>query len=393
MGWAARPGQPPPPLSDYYRGGLRYDTEPGTRWAYSNHGYATLGQIVADVSGLPFDHYMREHVFAPLGMKDSDAVACDRLRPRLATGYTLKAGGFVALPHHEVITAGGSSVYSTTSDMARYTAALLNGGAGPQGGVLRPETLEMMFAAHYQSDPRLPGMGLGFFREELGGHRIVAHDGILNGFRTDMRLALDEGIGVVVMANSGGFDPRGVSGPVSLAVIRLLLGLPDDVLPAGVPERPWVWSDLCGWYSFGRGMLTDPQPRMAFGGGVEVVVRGGHLWARGQMPPSRSGRSLRLPCGPLRAGAGDIAGGVQPQARREGGGPASRSCPHVVQQAARPAQPEASGRRLAGSRSRGDCSEASTVRSGHYARSNAPPDSDDIPVPWPGQGDLIGLPG
>ena len=294
MGWAAPAGRPAPSLAEYYRGGLRYDTEPGTRWAYSNHGYATLGQIVADVSGLPYDRYLRQHIFAPLGMDDSDAVLSDRLRPRLATGYNLKARGPAPVPHHEVITAGGGAVYSTANDMARYAAALLNGGAGPEGAVLRPETLERMFAPHYQSDPRLPGMGLGFFREELGGHRTVEHDGILNGFRTDLRLALDDGIGVVVLANSGGFDPRGVSVPVSLALLRLLLDLPADVVAAGVPERPWAWGELCGWYSFGPGVLTDPQPRMAFGGGVEVVARGGHLWARGQMPIPALRRGLRL---------------------------------------------------------------------------------------------------
>jgi hypothetical protein len=294
MGWRAPARHPAPSLAEYYRGGLRYDTEPGTRWAYSNHGYAALGQIVTDVSGVPFDRYLRQHVFAPLEMEDSDAVLSERLRPRLATGYTLKAGGLTAVPRHEVITAGGSAVYSTTTDMARYVAALLHGGAGRHGAVLRPETLAMMFAPHYQPDPRLPGMGLGFFRDELGGRPTVAHDGILNGFCTDMRLVLDDGIGVVVMANSGGFDPRGVSVPVSLALLRLLLDLPDDVVPTGVPERPWVWSDLCGWYSFGPGVLTDPQPRRAFGGGVEVVVRGGHLWARGQMPVPALRRGLRL---------------------------------------------------------------------------------------------------
>ena len=39
--------------------------EPGTRWAYSNHGFATLGQIVADASGFPLGHYLRERVFGP----------------------------------------------------------------------------------------------------------------------------------------------------------------------------------------------------------------------------------------------------------------------------------------------------------------------------------------
>ncbi len=293
-GWGAPVGQPAPPLAEYYRKGLRFDAEPGTKWAYSNHGFATLGQIVADVTGVPFDRYLREQVFGPLGMEDSDLVLPERLRPRLATGYTLHSGGLEAVPHREVVPAGGGAAYSTMGDMARYVSALLGGGDNAAGSVLRPETLARMFEPHYQPDPRLPGMGLGFFRDRVGGHRTVGHDGIWRGSRTDMVFAPDDGVGIVVLANTGGFDPRGVSVPVAQALLRLLLGLPEDTMPSGVPDRPWLWGDLCGWYSFGPGGLTDPQPRMAVGAGVEVVVRRGQLTIRGQMPLPALRRGLRL---------------------------------------------------------------------------------------------------
>ena len=64
--------------------------EPGTRCTYSNHGFATLGQIVEDVSGTPLDRYFREHIFEPLGMADTDLVRSERVRSRLATGYRLR---------------------------------------------------------------------------------------------------------------------------------------------------------------------------------------------------------------------------------------------------------------------------------------------------------------
>ena len=59
-----------------------------------------------------------------------------------------------------------------------------------------------------------------------------------------------------------------------------------------VPEQPQVWGDLCGWYSLGPGVLTDPQPRML--GPGEVVVRRGHLTIRGQIPVPALRRGLRL---------------------------------------------------------------------------------------------------
>ncbi|MEM8861276.1 MAG: serine hydrolase domain-containing protein, partial [Chloroflexota bacterium] len=61
-----------PPLKKLYRGELRPDRAPGQAWSYANHGYATLGQIIADVSGLSFPEYMQKNIFEPLGMHCSD---------------------------------------------------------------------------------------------------------------------------------------------------------------------------------------------------------------------------------------------------------------------------------------------------------------------------------
>jgi hypothetical protein len=286
-------GRRAPPLAEYYRGGLCVDVEPGTKWAYSNHGFATLGQIVEDASGMPFDRYLRERLFGPLGMEHSDLFCSERVRPKLATGYVLGSHGLKPVAEREFITAGGGAVYSTLSDMARYVAALLGGGANDHGSVLRPETLARMFEPHHQPDARIPGMGLAFFRDEIGGHRTVGHDGIWKGFRTDMVLAPDQGIGVLALANTGWFDPRGAPTPVTNSLLRCLLGVPEDTVRTDLPEHPEVWGELCGWYSFGPGVLTDPQPRM-LGAGVEVVVRGNHLTLRGQMPIPAMRRGLRL---------------------------------------------------------------------------------------------------
>ena len=61
-----------PTLAEYYQGGLRLAAEPGTIWTYTDHGFATLGQIVEDVSGQPLHRYFRERIFEPLGMTDTD---------------------------------------------------------------------------------------------------------------------------------------------------------------------------------------------------------------------------------------------------------------------------------------------------------------------------------
>ena len=85
-----------PPLADYYRRGLPVEIEPGTKWAYTNHGFAALGQIVEDVSSQPLDRYLRDRIFDPLGMVHTDLIRSDRVRPQLATGYVLRSRGLKA---------------------------------------------------------------------------------------------------------------------------------------------------------------------------------------------------------------------------------------------------------------------------------------------------------
>ena len=85
--------------------------------------------------------------------------------------------------------------------MARFVAALLGGGSGEHGTILRPETVALMFEPHYQPDPRIPGMGLAFWRADLGGHPAVEHQGVLPGFNSQIFLAPDDGVGVMAFTN------------------------------------------------------------------------------------------------------------------------------------------------------------------------------------------------
>jgi len=270
-------GQDVPSLAEYYRGGLRIDAEPGSRFMYTDHGFATLGQIVEDVSGMPLKRYLREHIFEPLGMTSTDLVRAARVQSHLATGYNLRRNGARAVTDYEVVTVGGGGIYSSTRDMARYMAALLGGGANEYGQVLKPETMTMMFAPHYRPDTRMAGNGLAFFRFNLGGHLAVEHDGILPGFDSQIFLAPDDGVGVMAFANGARQGFHWLTPEVG-RLLKHLLGIPDEVTRSDVPQHPEIWDDLCGWYHFSA-YLTDPA-KLALGAGVEVFVRRGQLMMR-----------------------------------------------------------------------------------------------------------------
>jgi CubicO group peptidase (beta-lactamase class C family) len=274
--------QPLPTLGDYYRGGLRLVAEPGTRFTYGDHGFATLGQIVEDVSGQPLNRYFREHIFEPLGMAGSDLLRSDPVKSRLATGYKLRSHGVSPVTDRQWVTPGASSIYSTPKDMARYLAALAGGGANEHGRVLKPATLATMFGPHYQTDPRVPGIGLAFMRSRLGAHLAIEHQGILPGFNSQIWVAPDDGVGVMAFTNGASGAVIWLMAEVA-GLLRQLLGVPDDVIRTDVPHHPEIWGELCGWYPVSA-QLTDNQARGIAGLGAEVFVRRGQLTLRALSP-------------------------------------------------------------------------------------------------------------
>jgi CubicO group peptidase (beta-lactamase class C family) len=278
FGEIVKVGQPVPSLAEYYQGGLRIEAEPGTRFIYTDHGFATLGQIVEDVSGKPLDRYLREHIFEPLGMANTDLVRSELVKLHLATGYSLGSNGAKTVTDYEVVTVGGGGAYSTTRDMARYVAALLGGGANEHGSVLKPATLASMFEPHYQPDPRVLGIGLAFSRANLGGHLAVEHGGILPGFNSQIWVAPDDGVGVMGFTNGARQAMLWLPGEVA-GLLKHLLGAPDEVIRTDVPQHPEIWGDICGYYQ-PSARLTDARTRAMIGAGAEVFVRRGQLTLR-----------------------------------------------------------------------------------------------------------------
>ncbi|MET8651581.1 serine hydrolase domain-containing protein [Nocardia aurea] len=292
FGESVPPGHAVPTLSEFYRGALKVQAEPGTRWTYSNHGFATLGQLVEDVSGTALDEYLREHVFGPLGMHDTGLVHRRSDRARHATGYVLRADGPHPVIRREMVTVGAASANSTARDLCRYLSALVGGGANQYGAVLDPGTLTTMFAPQYQPDPRIPGMGLGFFRARLGAHQVIEHQGILPGFDSQIWAAPDAGVGVVALTTGA---HRGMLWlpAATAALMRDVLGVPEPVIRSDIGHSPEIWHDICGYYRL-PGALTDVRARGMVGAGVRVAISGGRPVLRVATPIPTLMRGLAL---------------------------------------------------------------------------------------------------
>ncbi|WP_288047862.1 serine hydrolase domain-containing protein [Nocardia sp.] len=275
FGESVAPGASLPSLADYYHGALAIRAAPGTRFTYSNHGFATLGQIVEDVSGMALARYLREHIFEPLGMYDTALSSRSYPRARLATGYTFRSDGPRPVPLREMVTAGAASAYSTARDMGRYLAALMGGGSNEYGTALAADTVSTMFAPHYRPDPRIPGMGLGFFRAEMGTHHAIEHQGILTGFDSQIWVAPEDRVGVMAFTNGAHRAMLWLPAETS-NLMRALLGVTDGAIRADIAQHPAIWGELCGDYRV-PGRLTDVRAKAMVGAGIRVRVRRGRL--------------------------------------------------------------------------------------------------------------------
>jgi CubicO group peptidase (beta-lactamase class C family) len=134
-------------------------SRPGERFVYSDINFFLLGDIVQRVSGMPLDRFAREHIFEPLGMKDSSFNPPSSLAPRIAPtesctrfGWPCQGPGMAMLRGvvHDPTArrmggvAGHAGVFSTAADLANFCRMLLGGGIFQGTRILSPLAVEKM---------------------------------------------------------------------------------------------------------------------------------------------------------------------------------------------------------------------------------------------------------
>jgi len=167
--------------------------EPGTKWNYSNSGYILLGYLIEKISGQSYSEFVQQNIFTPLGMKDSGYDSNSAIIAHRAAGYTPGKSGAVNAGFVDMsIPFSAGALYSTTEDLLRWEQGLFG------GKVLRPESLAKMTTPFKQDY----AFGLGVSTQN--GHKMIAHDGGIQGFNTALAYYPDDKLVVAVLANVNG---------------------------------------------------------------------------------------------------------------------------------------------------------------------------------------------
>ncbi|SEG17157.1 CubicO group peptidase, beta-lactamase class C family [Nonomuraea solani] len=219
-----------PPLGTYLAEHLPARIRPpGEVSAYSNHGAALAGHIVSQVSGQPYDQYVKDHILDPLGMRHSTASepVPAPLATNLARSYAYEDGTYQRKPFVFDNLPPDGSISATADDMARFMIANLKDKPIPQRS--------------FTADPRIDGYAHGFKEQTLNGHRVIMHDGSWEGFQSVLLLVPGADLGLFVSTNgTGGID----------AVTELVPAFFDRFLPGtrAAPGEGRAGTPVAGFY-------------------------------------------------------------------------------------------------------------------------------------------------
>ena len=195
----------------------RYAHEPGTKYLYSNIGYAALGAALARAAGRPFTDYVRDEILAPLAMERTAFTLAPEIAPHLAKGYAVRHNELDgSAPEREHEGRGykvpNGALYTTVGDLAKFLAFEL--GHGPSS-VLSEKTREENYSRVYSASGSLDsGYGVGFQTTRRGTVVAIGHGGSVAGYNAAAHVHRPSQTGVIVLRNVGG-------GPVSVGGLAL----------------------------------------------------------------------------------------------------------------------------------------------------------------------------
>ncbi len=194
---------------------VSFEYEPGTRYQYSNIGYAMLGAAVERAAGEPFMDHVKANLLAPLGMDSSTFFPVPELEDRIAEGGTVKDDGSLdaETPAREHAGRGykvpNGALYSTVEDLGVFLRFLIGTGGEPFDGVIPASVRQDNLTKAFATGDLASGYGFGFMARRLddaGGHPFTAygHGGSVAGYRAAAWIEPETDAAVILLRNVGG---------------------------------------------------------------------------------------------------------------------------------------------------------------------------------------------
>ena len=235
--------------------GITFSTNPGVTYEYSNMGFAMLGLIIKNVSGMSYQKYITDHIFKPLGMNHTYWEYTEVPANKLAYGYRWINNAWVKQPmEHDGAYGAMGGLITTLEDFSNYVALHLAAWPerdAPELGPLKRSSLrEMQFPWNMSgfnpsyvfpngrkgSSVTAYGYGLSFMKDDLG-KRSVGHSGGLPGFGSNWRIFPDYDLGIISFANVTYAPASYINLKVADSLINSIQLSPRKISPSEILKR------------------------------------------------------------------------------------------------------------------------------------------------------------
>ncbi len=187
------------------------------RWQYNNFMYLLQGMVTEKLTGKSWEENIREHIFKPLGMSNSNVSLGEWINsPDIAVGYRVRNDSIPERADYYDIRgmAPAGSINSSSNDMAKWLITWINGGKYegkevlPQQFVFDAASSQMVVTSSMPGkknpDIHMSNYGLGWAISSYRGHYMVEHGGNIDGFSASASFFPSDSIGIVVLANQDG---------------------------------------------------------------------------------------------------------------------------------------------------------------------------------------------
>jgi CubicO group peptidase (beta-lactamase class C family) len=178
---------------------LPLDFKTGEKYQYCNLAYFMLAEIITQISGMPWQDYIREKLFIPAGMKNSCMTDFYPIIPNRASGYMHKKDVLVNADAMYAVRPSGGFL-STSSDMILWDKVLTE-----KNIILKKENWESLWQPFIKTSDNPASKeyyGFGWSIDELNGHKIISHGGSNIGFRSFYARFVNDGLSIIIMTNT-----------------------------------------------------------------------------------------------------------------------------------------------------------------------------------------------
>jgi CubicO group peptidase (beta-lactamase class C family) len=183
-----------------------------SKWGYTNAAFLTAGEVVTKVTQRSWESYIKDYIFAPLGMGNTLALSKDFPKSlNKAAAHTIVEGRLIAIPFPQLDNlAPAGAICSSVNDMSKWVLALLNNGKVGPRQIIPNEAINTTRQPqdivgdvhHLNGTSNVELYGLGWFLQDYAGHRVVMHDGGVNGYVTSVTLVPEQHLGIIILTNT-----------------------------------------------------------------------------------------------------------------------------------------------------------------------------------------------